>query len=186
MSSASSLLLPPEPIAHLRAYDPQADAGHAVRVAQLSLDIARVFGEPVDRDDLYLAACLHDLGKADLHHLARLPRPLTPDERAAMEAHPRRGAEMVESFIGVSAPVKSWVLHHHERYDGRGYPHGMAGEDIPLGARIIAIADVYDALTSDRPYRPGWGPGEARAYVLDQAGTRFDPHLTLAFELLTA
>lgn len=184
MSPVASTL-PTEPIAHLRAYDPQADAGHALRVAHLSLDLARVFREAIDLNDLYLAACLHDLGKVELHHLARLPRPFTPEERAQMQAHAHRGAEMVATLAGISDRVKHWILHHHERYDGLGYPYGVAGEAIPLGARIIAIADVYDALTNDRPYRPGWSRDEARAYVSGQAGTHFDPRLVLAFEALT-
>ncbi|MFC6662502.1 HD-GYP domain-containing protein [Deinococcus multiflagellatus] len=108
-----------EPIAQLRAFDPLADAGHAVRVADLSLRIAAVFGEPVQPHDLYLAACLHDLGKAELHHLVQLPRPLTQEERQCMESHATCGAVMAQTLLGVSDTVKAYVLHHHEQWGVR-------------------------------------------------------------------
>ena len=109
-----------------------------------------------------LAGSLHDLGKLAIpEEILRKPAPLTDAERLVIERHPQIGFRMLES-LGVD-PVATWVLHHHERLDGRGYPDGLSGASIPLGARIILVADAYDAMTSDRSYQPHLTIGEALA-----------------------
>ena len=121
-----------------------------------------------------LAASLHDLGKLAVpEEILRKPGPLTDGERLVLERHPQIGYRMLES-LGVD-PVAEWVLHHHERWDGTGYPDGLHGEDIPLGARIIFVADAFDAMTNDRIYRRKLTMEAALAELEDCAGTQFDP-----------
>jgi diguanylate cyclase (GGDEF)-like protein len=148
---------------------------HSQRVAQLAVRIASRLG--LDREQVELtrlAASLHDLGKLALpEELLRKPGPLTDPERLILERHPQIGFRMLDS-LGID-PVADWVLHHHERWDGGGYPDRLAGEDIPLGARIIFVADAYDAMTSNRLYRPRRSPEAALAELLACAGTQFDP-----------
>ena len=126
---------------------------HSERVADLAARIATRLG--VDREQVELtrlAGSLHDLGKLAIpEEILRKPGPLSETERLVLERHPQIGFRMLES-LGVD-PVADWVLHHHERWDGSGYPDGVSGEEIPLGARIIFVADAYDAMTSDRVYR---------------------------------
>ena len=126
---------------------------HSERVADLAARIATRLG--VDREQVELtrlAGSLHDLGKLAIpEEILRKPGPLSETERLVLERHPQIGFRMLES-LGVD-PVADWVLHHHERWDGSGYPDGVSGDDIPLGARIIFVADAYDAMTSDRVYR---------------------------------
>ena len=126
---------------------------HSERVADLAARIATRLG--VDREQVELtrlAGSLHDLGKLAIpEEILRKPGPLSETERLVLERHPQIGFRMLES-LGVD-PVADWVLHHHERWDGSGYPDGVGGEEIPLGARIIFVADAYDAMTSDRVYR---------------------------------
>jgi HD-GYP domain-containing protein (c-di-GMP phosphodiesterase class II) len=126
-----------------------------------------------------LAASLHDLGKLAIpEEILRKPGPLTGPERLVLERHPQIGHRMLES-LGVD-PVADWVLHHHERWDGAGYPDGLAGEAIPLGARIIFVADAFDAMTSDRVYQSRLSTEEALAELERCAGTQFDPELVAA------
>jgi HD-GYP domain-containing protein (c-di-GMP phosphodiesterase class II) len=123
-----------------------------------------------------LAASLHDVGKLALpEDLLRKPTPLTAPERATLEQHAQIGFRMLES-LGVD-PVAESVLHHHERWDGTGYPDRLAGDEIPVGARIIFVADAYDAMTSDRPYGDRATADEALAEIARCAGTQFDPAL---------
>lgn len=157
-------------------------AGHSDRVTALALDIGREMGlPPADIETLQRGGLLHDIGK-----LATPPAvldkagPLTPEERQIIERHPLDGARILEP-IPRFASILPIVVQHHERFDGTGYPHGLAGTDIALFARILAVADVFDALTSDRPYRPGWAHAKAVAYVRDAAGTHFDPDVVAAF-----
>jgi HD-GYP domain-containing protein (c-di-GMP phosphodiesterase class II) len=128
------------------------------------------------------AARIHDLGKVGTQDSAlRKPGPLTDDERKEMEKHPTIGAEIVgqmETYKRI-API---VRHHHERWDGKGYPDGISGEAIPLGSRIICVADSYDAMTSDRPYRKALSHLDAHAELRKHAGTQFDPVIVAAFE----
>ncbi len=148
---------------------------HSQRVAELAACVARRLGLPEEDVELTrLAASLHDLGKLAIpEEILRKPGPLTEPERMVLERHPQIGFRMLES-LGVD-PVADWVLHHHERWDGSGYPDGLPGERIPLGARIIFVADAYDAMTSERVYRRRVAPEEAIAELRRCAGSQFDP-----------
>jgi diguanylate cyclase (GGDEF)-like protein/putative nucleotidyltransferase with HDIG domain len=154
---------------------------HSERVASLASQIADQLGLPTNEIELTrLAGSLHDLGKLAIpEEILRKPAALTDAERLVLERHPQIGYRMLES-LGVD-PIADWVLHHHERWDGQGYPDGLAGEDIPLGARIIFVADAFDAMTSDRIYRAALTFDEAVTEVERCAGTQFDPDVVLAF-----
>jgi diguanylate cyclase (GGDEF)-like protein/putative nucleotidyltransferase with HDIG domain len=150
---------------------------HSQRVADLAARMARRLGLPDEEVELTrLAASLHDLGKLAIpEEILRKPGPLTEPERMVLERHPQIGFRMLES-LGVD-PVAEWVLHHHERWDGSGYPDGLPGDQIPLGARIIFVADAYDAMTSERVYRRRVLPEQAIAELQRCAGTQFDPEI---------
>jgi diguanylate cyclase (GGDEF)-like protein len=159
---------------------------HSQRVGEYSARIARRLGADDPAVELTrLAGNLHDLGKLAIpEDVLRKPEDLSEVERLMLERHPQIGFRMLES-LGVQ-PVAEWVLHHHERWDGAGYPSRLAGDRIPLGARIIFVADAYDAMTSDRAYRQAIPPREALAELERCAGTQFDPTVVkaLADELL--
>jgi HD-GYP domain-containing protein (c-di-GMP phosphodiesterase class II) len=161
---------------------------HSQRVGEYSARIARRLGADDSAVELTrLAGNLHDLGKLAIpEEVLRKPDSLSDAERVILERHPQIGYRMLES-LGVQ-PVAEWVLHHHERWDGAGYPNRLAGEQIPLGARIIFVADAYDAMTSDRAYSRAMPPQEALAELERCAGTQFDPAVVkaLAEELLPA
>ncbi len=154
---------------------------HSQRVADLAARTARRLGLPDEEVELTrLAASLHDLGKLAIpEEILRKPGPLTDPERMVLERHPQIGFRMLES-LGVD-PVAEWVLHHHERWDGSGYPDGLPGESIPLGARIIFVADAYDAMTSERVYRRRVTPAQAIEELQRCAGSQFDPEIVDAF-----
>jgi diguanylate cyclase (GGDEF)-like protein/putative nucleotidyltransferase with HDIG domain len=154
---------------------------HSQRVAQLATRIAARLGMPREEVELTrLAASLHDLGKLAIpEELLRKPGPLTEPERVVLERHPQIGFRMLES-LGID-PVADWVLHHHERWDGSGYPDGLDGEQIPLGARIIFVADAFDAMTSERLYKDRLGRRAALTELTRCAGTQFDPEIVSAF-----
>jgi diguanylate cyclase (GGDEF)-like protein/putative nucleotidyltransferase with HDIG domain len=154
---------------------------HSQRVADLAARTARRLGLPEEEVELTrLAASLHDLGKLAIpEEILRKPGPLTEPERMVLERHPQIGFRMLES-LGVD-PVADWVLHHHERWDGSGYPDGLPGDRIPLGARIIFVADAYDAMTSERVYRRRVASEEAIAELRRCAGSQFDPQIVHAF-----
>jgi diguanylate cyclase (GGDEF)-like protein/putative nucleotidyltransferase with HDIG domain len=154
---------------------------HSHRVAELAARTARRLGLPEEEVELTrLAASLHDLGKLAIpEEILRKPGPLTDPERMVLERHPQIGFRMLES-LGVD-PVADWVLHHHERWDGSGYPDGLPGEQIPLGARIIFVADAYDAMTSERVYRRRVASERAVAELQRCAGSQFDPEIVDAF-----
>jgi diguanylate cyclase (GGDEF)-like protein/putative nucleotidyltransferase with HDIG domain len=154
---------------------------HSQRVAELAARVARRLGLPEEEVELTkLAASLHDLGKLAIpEEILRKPGPLTEPERIVLERHPQIGFRMLES-LGVD-PVADWVLHHHERWDGSGYPDGLPGDHIPLGARIIFVADAYDAMTSERVYRRRVAPEQAIAELERCAGSQFDPGIVSAF-----
>ena len=154
---------------------------HSQRVAELAARTARRLGLPEEEVELTrLAASLHDLGKLAIpEEILRKPGPLTEPERLVLERHPQIGFRMLES-LGVD-PVADWVLHHHERWDGSGYPDGLPGERIPLGARIIFVADAYDAMTSERVYRRRVAPEQAIAELRRCSGSQFDPEIVDAF-----
>ena len=160
---------------------------HSQRVGEYSARIARRLGAEEAAVELTrLAGSLHDLGKLAIpEEVLRKPDSLSEAERLMLERHPQIGFRMLET-LGVQ-PVAEWVLHHHERWDGAGYPNRLAGDQIPLGARIIFVADAYDAMTSDRAYRQGIPQREALAELARCAGTQFDPAVVkaLAAELRT-
>jgi len=154
---------------------------HSDRVSDLSARIAERMGLSADDVELArLAGSLHDLGKLAIpEEILRKPANLSGAERMVVERHPQIGYRMLES-LGVE-PIADWVLHHHERWDGTGYPNRIAGEGIPLGARIIFVADAFDAMTSDRTYREPMAREDAIAEVERCAGTQFDPGVVQAF-----
>jgi diguanylate cyclase (GGDEF)-like protein len=154
---------------------------HSERVGELAARIAvRMNADPEQVELIRLAGSLHDLGKLAIpEEILRKPAPLTEAERLVLERHPQIGYRMLES-LGVD-PVAEWVLHHHERWDGAGYPDGVYGEAIPLGARIIFVADAYDAMTSDRVYRRRLTAEDALLELQRCAGTQFDPDVVAAF-----
>jgi putative nucleotidyltransferase with HDIG domain len=161
--------------------------GHSARVAALARGIALRAGLPAPKaETIAQAALLHDLGKIGVPEgVLRKPGALTATEWEIMRRHPVVGAQIVAplEFFDDGAII---VLHHHERQDGSGYPDGLTGEMIPLGARIVAVADVYDALTSDRPYRRALTQADAIAHLHHEAGRTLDRGLvTLAVEVIS-
>ena len=162
-------------IVTLEARDPYT-RGHAERVREFARAICREMG--IDRQEsriIELAAGLHDLGKIAIPDQILLkPGPLTPAEWAQMKRHPIKSAEIVH-FLGFLRDTVPIIQAHQERYDGRGYPAGLVGAEIPLGARILAAADSYDAMTSSRPYRKAMGDREAMLILSAGAGTYWDP-----------
>jgi diguanylate cyclase (GGDEF)-like protein len=154
---------------------------HSERVSELAARVATRLGLDAEQVELTrLAGSLHDLGKLAIpEELLRKPGTLTDSERLVLERHPQIGFRMLDS-LGVD-PVAHLVLHHHERWDGVGYPDGLRGEQIPLGARIIFVTDAYDAMTSDRIYRPKRSSQAALAELERCAGTQFDPGIVAAF-----
>ncbi|HKW92958.1 MAG TPA: HD-GYP domain-containing protein [Methylomirabilota bacterium] len=161
----------------LEAKDPYT-RGHSERVAELARRIAVEAGvAPAAAATIAQAGLLHDLGKIAIPEgLLRKPGALSGEEWAVMRQHPVVGAQIVAplEFFADGAVI---LRHHHERHDGSGYPDGLRGELIPLGARIVAVADVYDALTSDRPYRSRLSHAEAVRLIDAEAGRTLDAHL---------
>jgi HD-GYP domain-containing protein (c-di-GMP phosphodiesterase class II) len=150
-------------------------------VGELSGRLARHMGLGGEQVEFArLAGSLHDLGKLAIpEEILRKPGPLNETERLVLERHPQIGFRMLDS-LGVE-PVASWVLHHHERWDGEGYPERLGGELIPLGSRILFVADAYDAMTTDRVYRSGLNHERAMAELERCAGTQFDPEIVAVF-----
>ena len=163
------------------ARDPTT-SGHSARVAAVSLEIADAMRIPAkDREALRRAALLHDIGKIGLEDkVLRKPGPLSEAEADDMREHPRIGFDMLKGLRFLQASLPG-VLYHHERWDGAGYPTGLRGKAIPLPVRILAVADVFDALTSDRPYREGLNFEAATAAIRIEAGLQFDPDVVTAF-----
>jgi HD-GYP domain-containing protein (c-di-GMP phosphodiesterase class II) len=153
---------------------------HSHRVGEYSALIARRLGADEPGIELTrLAGNLHDLGKLAIpEEVLRKSSSLSQAERLMLERHPQIGFKMLES-LGVE-PVAEWVLHHHERWDGAGYPNRLAGDQIPLGARIIFVADAYDAMTSERAYRDPLSRQDALAELERCSGTQFDPAVVRA------
>lgn len=157
-------------------------AGHSARVAQITIDIAKVLGLPQKLlDDLQRAALLHDIGKIGIPRsiLDKLGK-LTVEEYDIIKSHPSIGASIL-SPIRAYASIIPIVEEHHERYDGKGYPFGKSGEQIHLSARIMALADTFDAMVSDRPYRAGLAREQAMRIIREEAGHQFDPRVVEAF-----
>ncbi|MCW5940857.1 MAG: diguanylate cyclase [Fimbriimonadaceae bacterium] len=156
--------------------------GHSLRVAEIAADLARETGRDTDFVELvYTTGTLHDVGKIGVPDaILKKTDKLTEEERSVMETHPVLG-EVIVRKVPKLADTLPGVRHHHEHWDGGGYPDGLAGEAIPLTARYLALADTYDAMTSDRPYRPGMNPERALAEIERCAGTQFDPELAPQF-----
>ena len=158
-----------------------ATVRHSEEVARHCTEISRALGLPAERSErLGLAGVLHDVGKSALpDSILRKPGPLDDEEWVEMRRHPEIGASMVANEE--LADIRAWILAHHERPDGRGYPQGLRGPDIPLEARILAVADAYEAMMSDRVYRPALGPAAAREELRRGAGTQFDERVVETF-----
>jgi HD-GYP domain-containing protein (c-di-GMP phosphodiesterase class II) len=156
--------------------------GHSRRVVAYTMRLAQQLGlREEDLTEIRRGALLHDVGKIGVpDRILHKPGPLDPDERREIQKHPQNGYEMLLGIPHLAQPI--WVvLAHHEKWDGSGYPLGLRGEAIPLGARLFAIADVYDALTSDRPYRKQMSYEAARDIIAKDSGTHFDPTAVQAF-----
>lgn len=157
-------------------------AGHSQRVVQLTLRIAEAMGiDPDQQVHLRHGALLHDIGKIGIpDHILLKEGPLDEEELAVMRQHPVLAYELLKG-ISYLQPALDIPYLHHERWDGSGYPLGLSGESIPFGARIFAIVDVFDALTSDRPYRKAWSVMDTVEYIYSLSGTHFDPYVVDAF-----
>jgi diguanylate cyclase (GGDEF)-like protein/putative nucleotidyltransferase with HDIG domain len=159
---------------------------HIRRVQAMAAELGRSAGMPAsDVEGLKVAALLHDIGKLAVpEHILTKPGRLTPDEFERVQVHPAIGAEIIRA-VPFPYPVAPFIHSHHERWDGSGYPDGLKGEQIPLGARVLAIVDYFDALTTDRPYHRAMDPADAREVVRSEAGKALDPVLVARFiELL--
>jgi HD-GYP domain-containing protein (c-di-GMP phosphodiesterase class II) len=169
----------------LEAKDPYT-RGHSERVGAWSRRLGDVLGlAPKDAEQVARAGLLHDIGKIGVPEAVLGKRgALDADEWALMRRHPVVGSQIVAPFDFLAAGALV-IRHHHERWDGSGYPDGLAGEVIPLGARIVAVADVYDALTSTRPYRPALPHAAAVQHLIAEAGRTLDEHVVAAFVGLT-
>jgi putative nucleotidyltransferase with HDIG domain len=165
----------------LEAKDPYT-RGHTERVASYSMALAnRLQMGPDDMRRILFGSLLHDIGKMGLRDdIINKPGPLTPEEWVQMKLHPVVGAQIVEKMEFLTGAIDI-VRHHHESWDGKGYPDGLAGENIPLRARIVTVADSFDAMTTDRPYRRALSVAEAVRRLEESAGVQFDPQLARVF-----
>lgn len=155
---------------------------HTIRVTQTLLMLASHLGiAGEDLVDMRHGALLHDIGKLGIPDtILRKPGKLSQDEMVTMKNHPVLGFDLL-SKLGFPAPVIDIPLHHHEHWDGSGYPFGLKGGDIPFSARIFSVVDVWDALTSDRHYRQAWPKDKARMYIKSNAGKQFDSRIVGIF-----
>ncbi|GAA6762739.1 HD-GYP domain-containing protein [Thermus hydrothermalis] len=161
---------------------------HSERVADISRDLALAFyKDQAKAQDIYRAARLHDIGKIAIPEAVLLkPGKLTDEEYALIQSHPQKGVELLSPARKVAFDdlVYRVILYHHERWDGRGYPKGLAGHNIPEEARIVGLADAYEAMTAGRPYREALPPEEALKEVQENSGRQFDPDLVRLFTQL--
>ena len=157
--------------------------GHSNRVARFSSAICEELGmSKKEVREVELAATLHDIGKIGTpESILQKPERLTLDEIAKIHEHPEMGAHILSNIIELR-DINTWILHHHEWYDGKGYPDHIAADEIPLQARVITIADTFDAMTSDRPYRKGMPADEAIRIMEEFSGIQFDPHILRTFK----
>jgi putative two-component system response regulator len=156
--------------------------GHIGRVSMYAGWLAEGLEWPKEQmRSLAFGARLHDIGKIVVpDHILKKPGGLTPDEWELMRQHPSAGGKILRDITHLKDAL-NYVLYHHERWNGSGYPHGLAGREIPIEGRLLAIADVFDALTSDRPYHPARPRAEVLRYLHERAGTEFDPDLVPIF-----
>lgn len=157
---------------------------HVRRVAAVALELAEALGmDERQRRTVERVALFHDIGKIHeaLFDILHDADSLTPHERAAIATHPQRGSEVLEPLEAFYPELCAGVLAHHERWDGTGYPQGLRGRDIPLAARIVALADAFDAITQSRRYSSGRSDAAAAEQILSGRGTQFDPELVDLF-----
>lgn len=156
--------------------------GHSIKVCEYSVKLARKAGlSEGEVAKVMQASILHDIGKMGIpDDILLKPGALSNDEYATIMTHPEIGCRVLSKVKGLE-DILPMILYHHERVDGTGYPFGLEGDKIPLGAKIIAIADAYDAMTSNRPYRKALAKKEARKRLMENSGTQFDPQLTALF-----
>jgi len=169
-------------LAHtLEEKDPYT-SGHSERVCYYSDFIAkRLHLSPKERSEIQVAAYLHDVGKIGIsNRFINKKGTLTPIDWAIIKQHTKKSIELLVP-LNLSANILSYIQYHHERFDGTGYPDGLAGDQIPIGARIIAISDAYDSMTSDHPYRKPLSQEETKNELLNGAGKQFDPNLISVF-----
>ena len=163
------------------ARDPRLRS-HGARTARYAVALGEAHGlSPGKLRDLAYAGLLHDIGRLTLSDaILHKDGPLTAQEYATVQSHPRAGAEMLAPFAFLQ-PAALWIAHHHERWDGCGYPYGLRGIFIPLGSRILAVADTFDAFTTALPFEPTERTGSARGLLRVLAGSQLDPQLVAAF-----
>jgi response regulator RpfG family c-di-GMP phosphodiesterase len=169
-------------LAHtLEEKDPYT-SGHSERVCYYSDFIAkRLYLSPKERSEIQVAAYLHDVGKIGIsNRFINKKGTLTPIDWAIIKQHTKKSIELLVP-LNLSSNILSYIQYHHERIDGTGYPDGLAGDQIPIGARIIAISDAYDSMTSDHPYRKPLSNGDAKNELLNCTGKQFDPNLVSVF-----
>ncbi len=156
---------------------------HSRDASEIAVRVARVMGLPESEvRKIRFAGILHDIGKVGVDRkIIRKPSALSAEEMAAMREHPVIGARILQS-IELLADAAEIVRHHHEHYDGSGYPDGLKGEEIPIGSRIVLVADAFNAMTTDRPYRRALTPQEAMRVLEENAGTQFDPAVVRALK----
>ncbi|MBV8817838.1 MAG: HD-GYP domain-containing protein, partial [Acidobacteriaceae bacterium] len=168
----------------LDARDPYT-SGHSRRVSAAARDVAVAMElTAAECETIRIGALLHDIGKIGVaDHVLQKPGRLTEEEFRMIQQHPEIGRRIIEGIQGFEAYVPIVELHH-ENWDGTGYPRGLSGTEVPLGARIVHVVDAYDAMTSDRPYRPGMASGRALEILKECAGTQFDAEVVAIFAAL--
>jgi putative nucleotidyltransferase with HDIG domain len=156
--------------------------GHSERVMHISARIAKEMGlSELEVERVRLGGLLHDIGKIGvIEAVLEKPAVLSDDEFPPLRAHPEKGVAILSPIAQLNDVLPA-ILHHHERYDGTGYPKGLKGEEIPLSARIVAVADSFDAMVSERPYKKGYTIGEAITELGNGAGSQFDPKVVECF-----
>lgn len=163
----------------IEAQDPYT-SGHSIRVAEGAITIAQEIGlSPTERNKIETAALLHDIGKIDSAYRKILTQetPLSDRQVRLIKQHPQRGVQLVQSVRSLDPDVLRYIKHHHERYDGDGYPDGLEGDSIPLGARIIMVSDAIDAMVTSRAYRDALSRDKAEAELVKNKGGQFDPNV---------
>jgi HD-GYP domain-containing protein (c-di-GMP phosphodiesterase class II) len=160
---------------------------HSTRLAEWSLRVAHELAIPEELwPDIEVAALLHDVGKVGVPDaILKKPGRLTDEERALMNKHPEYGWAILRLFPGLEQ-ASLYTLHHHENYDGTGYPGKLKGEEVPIGSRIVSVIDAFDAMVSNRPYRQGLPKEEAIRRLLESSGTQFNPLVVQAFVPIAA